>query len=244
MRMDKVHQQIPDGARRRTVAGDRARITSLSSQRTCIVALLDQQGGTVRGLLTKAGVNVNLLRSQLGDVRRSAAQGRRGRAASCTSATIWASSSISPTSWRRSATTSTSRASCSCLRHWIAHRRWQVGAGASRRNGRRRDRKSRSMICEAVQQIDDPNAEDTRQALGEIHDRSDRTCRAGQARPDRRTRRRNSSHDSDPAAPHQEQPGADRRTGRRQDRHRRRARAAHRQQRGAGRTCAASASCR
>ncbi|MBT8111452.1 MAG: ATP-dependent chaperone ClpB, partial [Gammaproteobacteria bacterium] len=33
-----------------------------------MVALLDQQGGSVRGLLTKAGVNVNLLRSQLGDV--------------------------------------------------------------------------------------------------------------------------------------------------------------------------------
>ena len=32
-----------------------------------MVALLDQQGSTVRGLLTKAGVNVNLLRSQLGD---------------------------------------------------------------------------------------------------------------------------------------------------------------------------------
>jgi ATP-dependent Clp protease ATP-binding subunit ClpB len=32
-----------------------------------MVALLDQQGGSVRGLLTKSGVNVNLLRSQLGD---------------------------------------------------------------------------------------------------------------------------------------------------------------------------------
>ena len=31
-----------------------------------MIALLDQQGGTVRGLLTKAGMNVNLLRSQLG----------------------------------------------------------------------------------------------------------------------------------------------------------------------------------
>jgi len=31
-----------------------------------MVAMLDQQGSTVRGLLTKAGVNVNLLRSQLG----------------------------------------------------------------------------------------------------------------------------------------------------------------------------------
>jgi ATP-dependent Clp protease ATP-binding subunit ClpB len=32
-----------------------------------MVALLDQQGGTVRGLLTKSGANVNLLRSQLGE---------------------------------------------------------------------------------------------------------------------------------------------------------------------------------
>ena len=32
-----------------------------------MIALLDQQGGSVRGLLTKAGVNVNLLRSQLGE---------------------------------------------------------------------------------------------------------------------------------------------------------------------------------
>jgi ATP-dependent Clp protease ATP-binding subunit ClpB len=32
-----------------------------------MVSLLDQQGGSVRGLLSKSGVNVNLLRSQLGD---------------------------------------------------------------------------------------------------------------------------------------------------------------------------------
>jgi len=32
-----------------------------------MIALLDQQGGSTRGLLTKAGVNVNLLRSKLGD---------------------------------------------------------------------------------------------------------------------------------------------------------------------------------
>ena len=31
-----------------------------------MVALLDQQGSTVRGVLTKSGVSVNLLRSQLG----------------------------------------------------------------------------------------------------------------------------------------------------------------------------------
>jgi ATP-dependent Clp protease ATP-binding subunit ClpB len=32
-----------------------------------MIALLDQEGGTVRPLLTKAGANVNLLRSQLGE---------------------------------------------------------------------------------------------------------------------------------------------------------------------------------
>jgi len=32
-----------------------------------MVSLLDQQGGSVRALLAKSGVNVNLLRSQLGD---------------------------------------------------------------------------------------------------------------------------------------------------------------------------------
>ena len=32
-----------------------------------MVSLLDQQGGSVRALLSKSGVNVNLLRSQLGD---------------------------------------------------------------------------------------------------------------------------------------------------------------------------------
>ncbi len=32
-----------------------------------MIGLLDQQGGSVRGLLTKSGVNVNLLRSQLGE---------------------------------------------------------------------------------------------------------------------------------------------------------------------------------
>ena len=32
-----------------------------------MVALLDQQGGSARGLLTKSGVNVNLLRSHLGE---------------------------------------------------------------------------------------------------------------------------------------------------------------------------------
>ncbi len=56
----------------------------------------------------------------------------------------------------------------------------------------------------------------------------------GQARPGDRPRRRDPPHDPDPAAAHQEQPGADRRAWRRQDGDRRGTRAAHRQRRGAG----------
>ena len=52
-----------------------------------MVALLDQQGGSVRGLLTKSGANVNLLRSQLGDVQSTACRKWRASAATCTSAT-------------------------------------------------------------------------------------------------------------------------------------------------------------
>jgi len=45
-----------------------------------LVAMLDQQGSTVRGLLTKAGTNVNLLRSQLGEAldRLSSVEGAGG----------------------------------------------------------------------------------------------------------------------------------------------------------------------
>ena len=45
-----------------------------------MVALLDQQGGSARGLLTKSGVNVNLLRSQLGEAvdRLSKVEGSGG----------------------------------------------------------------------------------------------------------------------------------------------------------------------
>ena len=52
-----------------------------------MLALLDQQGGTVRPLLDKAGVNVNLLRSQLRRGARAPAEGRGHAAATCTSRT-------------------------------------------------------------------------------------------------------------------------------------------------------------
>ena len=68
------------------------------------------------------------------------------------------------------------------------------------------------------QQVNDPNAEDTRQALDKYT--IDLTERAEQGKLDPIIGRDDddSAHHPDPAAPHQEQPRVDRRTRRRQDR--------------------------
>jgi ATP-dependent Clp protease ATP-binding subunit ClpB len=66
MRMDKLttqFQQALQDAQSFAVGRDHQFIEPVH----LMSALLEQQGGTVRGLLTKAGVNMNLLRSQLGE---------------------------------------------------------------------------------------------------------------------------------------------------------------------------------
>jgi ATP-dependent Clp protease ATP-binding subunit ClpB len=66
MRMDKLttsFQQALADAQSLAVGRDHQFIEPVH----LMSALLEQQGGTVRGLLTKAGVNMNLLRSQLGE---------------------------------------------------------------------------------------------------------------------------------------------------------------------------------
>ncbi|HEX5787437.1 MAG TPA: ATP-dependent chaperone ClpB [Woeseiaceae bacterium] len=66
MRMDKLTSKF-----QLALADAQSRALGLDHQfiepAHVMVALLDQQGGSVRGLLTKAGANVNLLRSQLGE---------------------------------------------------------------------------------------------------------------------------------------------------------------------------------
>ena len=79
MRMDKLTTKFQLGlseAQSLAVARDHQFIEPAH----VMVALLDQQGGTVRHLLTQAGVNVNALRSQLGDVidRLPTVQGSAG----------------------------------------------------------------------------------------------------------------------------------------------------------------------
>jgi ATP-dependent Clp protease ATP-binding subunit ClpB len=66
MRTDKLttqYQQALQDAQSLAVGRDHQFIEPVH----ILAALLEQQGGTVRGLLTKAGVNMNLLRSQLGE---------------------------------------------------------------------------------------------------------------------------------------------------------------------------------
>ena len=66
MRMDKLTAQFQKAladAQSLAVGRDHQVIEPVH----LMAALLEQEGGTVRGLLTKAGVNMNLLRSQLGE---------------------------------------------------------------------------------------------------------------------------------------------------------------------------------
>jgi len=66
MRMDKLTSKFQlaiSDAQSLAVGRDHQFIEPLH----LMVALLDQQGGTIRHILTQSGVNVNLLRSQLGD---------------------------------------------------------------------------------------------------------------------------------------------------------------------------------
>jgi ATP-dependent Clp protease ATP-binding subunit ClpB len=66
MRMDKLtthFQQALADAQSLAVGRDHQFIEPVH----LLAAMLEQEGGTVRGLLTKAGINMNLLRSQLGE---------------------------------------------------------------------------------------------------------------------------------------------------------------------------------
>lgn len=79
MRMDKLTSKFQlaiSDAQSLAVGRDHQFIEPLH----LLIALLDQQGGTVRHILTRSGVNVNLFRSQLGDAldRMPQVQGQAG----------------------------------------------------------------------------------------------------------------------------------------------------------------------
>ena len=207
-----------------------------------LAAMLEQEDGGTASLLARAGVAVPEAAGGAQERDRAAAQGRgpgrrnhRSRATSTTCST-------SPTRKRPSAATSSSPASSSCWRSPTTRAttgRLLKEAGLTRkalesgdRSGARRRRRRFA------------GSRGPARGAEEVHDRPHRARARGQARPGDRPRRRDPAHDPDPAAAHQEQPGADRRAGRRQDGDRRGPRAAHRQRRSAGDARRTSACCR
>ena len=86
MRMDKLttnFQQALADAQSLAVGRDHQFIEPVH----VMSALLEQQGGSVLGILTKAGANLNLLRSQLGEAldRLPSVKARPARSTSATS---------------------------------------------------------------------------------------------------------------------------------------------------------------
>ena len=113
--------------------------------------------------------------------------------------------------------------------------------GPARQGAEGRRRRASGAIEKAIdevrggEKVDDPNAEESRQALEKYT--IDLTERAESGKLDPVIGRDDEIRRTDPgaAAPHEEQPRAHRRARRRQDRDRRRPRAAHRQRRSARR---------
>jgi ATP-dependent Clp protease ATP-binding subunit ClpB len=127
-----------------------------------MVALLDQQGSTVRGLLTKSGVNVNLLRSHLGDTldRLAKVEGTEGEVHIGTDLTKLLNVTDKLAQARNDQYVSSELFVLAILegKSSLANVLEQAGA-------------VRGAVEKAIdelrggQQVNDPNAEDTRQAL-------------------------------------------------------------------------------
>ncbi len=188
-------------------------------------ALLEQQGSTVLGLLTKAGVNMNLLRSQLGEAldRVPSVEGTPGEVHISNDLAKLLNVADKLAQERGSAYIGTELFLLAAVQSKTDLGRILEKAGAVK-----------GAIAKAIEEIgggkaDDQNAEEKRQALEKYTDRSHRARGAAEARPRDRSRRRDPAHDPSAPAAHEEQPGADRRAGRRQDRDRRRPRAADRE---------------
>ncbi len=231
MRMDKLttnFQQALADAQSLAVGRDHQFIEPVH----LMAALLEQEGGTVRGLLTKAGANMNLLRSQLGEAldRLPSVEGAAGEVHVSNELSKVLNVTDKLAQERGDAYISSELFVLAALQSKgdLSRILEQAGAvkGVDRQGDRRHPRRRQGRRPE--RRRDPPGAR-------EVHDRSHRARRARQARPGHRPRRRDSPHDSGAAAAHEEQSRADRRARRRQDRDRRRPCAAHRQRRGARR---------
>ncbi|HET6628667.1 MAG TPA: Clp protease N-terminal domain-containing protein, partial [Woeseiaceae bacterium] len=144
-----------------------------------MVALLDQQGSSVRGLLTKAGVNVNLLRSQLGEVldRLPKVEGAGGDVHISNDTTRLLNLTDSLAQKRNDQYISSELVVLAALDDKSPLKKTREQAGAVRGAVERAIDELRG-----GQQVNDPNAEETRQALEK--DTIDLTERAEQGKLD------------------------------------------------------------
>ena len=207
--------------------------TPTSSRSTCCSALLDQDDGGIAGLLAKAGGNRRSAeegRSRQSIARLPKVEGTPRRGARL--ARPRRNCSTSPTRKRRSAATSSSPPSCSCSRSPTTKAR---PAGCSSSTASRKQALEKAI--EAVRGGENVDAARRPRASARRSRNTRSTSPSARAQGkldpvigrDDEIRRVH----PDPAAAHQEQPGADRRAGRGQDRDRRGPRAAHRQRRSA-----------
>ena len=127
-----------------------------------LVALLDQQGSTLRGVLTKAGVNVNLLRSQLGEAidRLPRVEGSGGDVHIGNDLTKLLNLTDKLAQERNDQYISSELFLLACMDSKSSLKPLLERAGANR------DAVSKSIDeMRGGQQVNDPNAEETRQAL-------------------------------------------------------------------------------
>lgn len=127
-----------------------------------LVALLDQQGSTLRGVLTKAGANVNLLRSQLGEAidRLPRVEGSGGDVHVGNDLTKLLNLTDKLAQERNDQYISSELFLLACLDDKSSLKPLLEKAGANR------DAVGKSVDeLRGGQQVNDPNAEDTRQAL-------------------------------------------------------------------------------
>ena len=204
-------------------------------------ALLDQQDGTTRPLLVKAGANVAKLRKDLDTAieKLPTVQGTPGDVHVSQDLNRLLNVTDKLAQQRKDDYIPTELFVLASFedRHTLAKLLKDAGA-------------SKAAIEKAIDQIrggeavNDPQAEEKRGALEKYT--IDLTARAleRQARSGHRPRRRDPPHHPGARAPHQEQPGAHRRARRGQDRNCRRPRAAHHQRRSAREASRASASWR
>ena len=185
MRMDKLtskFQQALAEAQSLAVGRDHQFIEAAH----LMTALLDQEGGTVRHLLTQADVNVNLYRSQLGEVldKMSSVEGMAGDVHISNDLSRLLNVTDKLAQQRNDSYISSELFVLAVLQDKGAAGDLLRKAGASK-----------NLVEQAIdklrggEQVNDANAEDAAPGAGKIHHRCHRARRAGQARPGDRARR-------------------------------------------------------